>query len=389
MKNFSGIIEGLDITTKKYVDDGLAKKANLNGGNIFYNSQTFAGVDSDIGHSIIDTYFDAGDNQSTIFGVQHNGDADDSGKVLIGSNDGNNVELLLGNNAGTSGQVLTSQGAGKTPIWADVVKHGYTQLTNEDLNTITEVGWYRAGANNTCTHKPSGVSTFPFVLMVEKSTDQNIKQTLYPILNSAISLYESHIRYYTSSSWSTWSKQQTMGDGQTQTFSGRKTFGSGINLTSSLQVGGSAGTAGQVLTSTGAGTPQWQTPSGGGASPTDVQITGGNGYVLMPQGDSGKYTFIGYFDLGDTNQSFTMTIKNQGFSITLNEHDGADTTVYIELDRHSGSNAYTSSARLSVYIPGAEPAINTVNSIAATDDITLSFSLNSSYSLNGTEIRMV
>lgn len=127
----------------------------------------------------------------------------------------------------------------------------------------------------------------------------------------------------------------------------------------------------------------------GGASPTDVTITGGNGYILMPQGDSGKYTFIGTFDLGDTNQSFTMTIGNQTFSITLNEHDSADTMVYIELDIHYGSTQYNSSARLFVYIPGAEPAINKVYSIAATDDITLSFSLSSSYSLSGTEIRIV
>lgn len=140
----------------------------------------------------------------------------------------------------------------------DNSKHGYTQLTNENLNTITDVGWYRAASGNTCTNKPSGVSTFPFVLMVEKSTDQNIKQTLYPILNSAISFYESHIRYYTGSSWSTWSKQQTMGDGQTQTFSGRKTFSTGINITNSLQANGSSGTAGQFFSTQGSNkAPKW------------------------------------------------------------------------------------------------------------------------------------
>lgn len=98
--------------------NALNSKANLDGGNSFNNTQYFIGYDSDSDHAIIDCYFDAGDNNSTIFGVQHNGLADDSGKVLIGSGDGNNVELLLDGSAGTSGQVLTSQGAGKTPKWS-------------------------------------------------------------------------------------------------------------------------------------------------------------------------------------------------------------------------------------------------------------------------------
>lgn len=96
--------------------NALNSKANLNGGNDFYGVQVFCGGDPR-SNVIIDSYFTGGNNNSTIFGVEHNRLPDDSGKVLIGSGDENNVELLLSGAAGTSGQVLTSQGAGKTPIW--------------------------------------------------------------------------------------------------------------------------------------------------------------------------------------------------------------------------------------------------------------------------------
>ena len=96
--------------------NALNSKANLNGGNDFYGVQSFCGGDPE-SNVIIDSYFTGGNNNSTIFGVEHNRLPDDSGKVLIGSGDENNVELLLSGAAGTSGQVLTSQGAGKTPMW--------------------------------------------------------------------------------------------------------------------------------------------------------------------------------------------------------------------------------------------------------------------------------
>lgn len=50
MKNFSGITDNLDITTKKYVDDSLASKANLAGNNTFTGGQRITGADG--GYSI-------------------------------------------------------------------------------------------------------------------------------------------------------------------------------------------------------------------------------------------------------------------------------------------------------------------------------------------------
>lgn len=174
------------------------------------------------------------------------------------------ADICLDGNAGTAGQVLMSQGANVTPIWSDVTKHGYTELTNENLDTITEAGWYRAAQNNSCTNKPSGIYDYGFILFVEKGTDAHIKQTISYIAYAGNCYYETYSRqsFNAGSTWPVWLLLQPMSDTYPQTFSGRKTFSSGINLKSSLQVNGSNGTSGQVLTSTGSGTPEWKDISG-------------------------------------------------------------------------------------------------------------------------------
>ena len=110
------------VMSQKSITDELAKKAKIVGGNTFENTQYFSGYSADVNYdySIIDCFFGDGDNSATIFGVKHNADANDSGRVLIGADDGtnNSVEIQLNGNPGTSGQVLTSQGAGKTPVWS-------------------------------------------------------------------------------------------------------------------------------------------------------------------------------------------------------------------------------------------------------------------------------
>ena len=184
--------------------------------------------------------------------------------------DGINIKnsLQVEGSNGTSGQVLTSQGEGKTPIWADVSggssdnsKHGYTQLTNENLNTITEVGWYRAASDNTCTNKPSEFTSIPFVLEVEKSTDEYIKQTMYTTKNSSDAFSIRYVRFSIDSgnTWTSWGKTQTMSDNKIQTFSGLKQFSGGISVFySPLRFNSDAGSGGKVAMSQGATTsPKW------------------------------------------------------------------------------------------------------------------------------------
>ena len=232
------------VMSQKATTDELAKKANLNGGNTFSGAQTF---------------------KDFIEFVDSNGD----GVLSLGNNaifvdpeDRGLIPVSFSGSFGLSGQVLTSQGHNTTPIWEYVTKHGYTELTNENLDTITEAGWYRAASGNTCTNRPSRIlSTDPFVLEVEKSTDVYTKQTLYMTGNSGVYTTAIYFRMK-GSSWSAWQESALVYKGVDQTFSGRKTFSSGINLTNSLQVNGSSGTAGQVLTSTGSGTPEWKDISG-------------------------------------------------------------------------------------------------------------------------------
>lgn len=141
---------------------------------------------------------------------------------------------------------------------SDSSKHGYTQLTNENLNTITDVGWYCAASDNTCTNKPI-TTAVPFVLEIEKSADA-LKQTLYQTGNSEVTYYTSYVRYSldSGSTWKAWATQQTLSGNLAQTFSGRKTFSSGIGLGSSIYTNGSYGSSSQVLMSQGSSSsPKW------------------------------------------------------------------------------------------------------------------------------------
>ena len=83
MKNFSSITENLDITTKKYVDDGLAGKANLAGNNTFTGGQTITGANG--GYSInASGYIKGSWLQSSV--MQNYGS--NTGKVCVFDNSG-------------------------------------------------------------------------------------------------------------------------------------------------------------------------------------------------------------------------------------------------------------------------------------------------------------
>lgn len=339
MKNFSSITEKLDITTKKYVDDGLASKANLAGNNTFTGGQRITGADG--GYSInasgyvrgswlqssviqnkgsntgkVCVFDDAGwvyyrtpaEILSEAGGAKSSDIPDISGKAnLEGGNQFTGEQVITRNDAGVllnvtnaigdsffqidqnasnsdgciyigmdtaqtpisfdgdfglEGQALLSRGSEYTPMWGDITKHGYTQLTNERLSTIKEAGWYSAVANNTCADKPSAMGTDAFILIVEKEAANNIKQTCYKVVNAYDILASVYIRYISSTGGVSGWYPMTLVHSQSQTFSGRKTFSDGINLTGSLQINGSSGASGQVLTSNGDGVPVWKDMGG-------------------------------------------------------------------------------------------------------------------------------
>ena len=144
---------------------------------------------------------------------------------------------------------------------SDNSKHGYTELTNENLNTITEAGWYRAASNSTCANKPSAFASIPFILEVEKSADVYIKQTTYTTKNSSDAFSITYVRFSIDSgnTWTSWGKTQTMSDNKIQTFSGLKTFSGGIDVFySPLRFNSDAGSGGKFVMSQGATTsPKW------------------------------------------------------------------------------------------------------------------------------------
>ena len=239
------------VMSQKATTDELAKKANLNGGNTFKGGQEI--TRDDVG-TLLNVTNALGDS---FFQINQNASNPDGG-IFIGM-DTAQTPISFDGSFGLGGQALLSRGSGHTPTWGDITKHGYTQLTSENLNTITEEGWYRAAKGNTCTNKPSGIYDYGFTLVVEKGIDAHITQTISYLANSGDSYYKTYSRksITTGSTWTVWLLLQAMSDTYPQTFSGRKTFSSGINLTNSLQVGGSNGTSGQFLMSQGGSTPKW------------------------------------------------------------------------------------------------------------------------------------
>ena len=266
-----------------------------------------------------------------------------------GFDDGINLinSLQTNGDPGTAGQVLMSQGANTTPSWGDVTKHGYIELTNENLNTITEAGWYKAASGNTCTNRPSAVGSYAFILKVIKNGN-HIKQIIYPTRTEGYSLPDMYTEYVRisvlpSSTWLGWFESKEVMNSTDQSFTGRKTFSSGINLTSSLQVNGSSGAAGQVLTSTGTGTPQWTTPSSGGNSVASVvdltgSLIGGDAYFPFNNGEEGSFTGMIYCEYNASAGDFEFQINDQIFSCTPASQD---ITLRVTIDRFYNGYVYS------------------------------------------------
>lgn len=281
MKNFSKIVDNFDVTTKKYVDDGLAEKANsadlatvaTSGSyNDLSNKPTIPDVSGLMPKSggaftgnisVPETITFTGTTNpyikmttgGTAFYFQST-----SGQFGLGPTwdkathwDSNgNVTFPTTPKVGSSSLALVSD-------IPDTSKHGYTQLTNENLNTITEAGWYRAESGNSCTNKPFILPKPAFFLTVEKIGSGLITQTAYQAADSTSSYYQWYVRHSTDngSSWSGWKNQQSIDSRATQGFSGLKVF-EYIGVTNELQFGSDAGSNGQFAMSQGSSVaPKW------------------------------------------------------------------------------------------------------------------------------------
>lgn len=306
----------------------VSGKANLNGGNTFSGAQTFKDfiefVDSN-GDGVLSL------GNNAIF-------VDPEGRGLI--------PVSFSGDFGLSGQVLTSQGSNTTPIWEYVTKHGYTELTNEWIYKIKEPGWYRAAANNSCNDKPSPIGNSQFLLLVEQLSDGTIKQTCYRLdANVHEQMSTAYIRYINPTGGASGWYPMTLVHNASQTFSGRKTFSSGINLTNSLQVNGSSGTAGQVLTSTGTGAPQWKTPSGGsGAKTYSDYIYADDVTTIFGNNEYGNAFIFAASDSGQgIRQIYSIYVGGVKTDILTTDpaSDYVDQAVCINISRISGNTPYS------------------------------------------------
>ena len=234
-----------DLSNKPTIPD-VSGKANLTGGNTFTGKQTLNSPASD-GYSIDASGYVKG---SWLQATQTSNKGAGTGKVCVFDNNGWIYYR-------TPAEIVAEAGGGSS----DNSKHGYTELTNENLNTITEAGWYRAASNSTCANKPSAFTSIPFILEVEKSADVYIKQTTYTTKNSSDAFSTTYVRFSIDSgnTWTSWGKTQTMSDNKIQTFSGLKTFSGGIDVFySPLRFNSDAGSGGKFAMSQGATTsPKW------------------------------------------------------------------------------------------------------------------------------------
>lgn len=312
-------VSAVPATATSKPTNALNSKANLLGGNTFKGGQEITRDDTGTLLAVINNVGDS------FFQINQNANSSD-GSIFIGM-DTAQTPISFDGDFGLEGQALLSLGSENTPMWGDIAKHGYIELTNENLSTIKKVGWYRAAANNSCTAKPSPIGTNQFLLLVEQLSDGTTKQTCYRLdANVYEQLSTAYVRYINPNSGASGWYPMTLVHNASQTFLGRKTFSDGIELKNSLQVSGSSGTAGQVLTSTGAGTPQWKTPSSSGSSNVIVSIINiqGVSYTVFNNNEYGS--FIGVFDLETNEGNIKITIGSATYTIT-----GADSNLYCKI----------------------------------------------------------
>ena len=202
----------------------VSGKANLNGGNSWVGTQSFEG-------NVYATSIGVDDYESQT-GVFH---ADVYG-IKIGQQGNTNCPIELMDDAGTAGQVLTSQGAGKTPIWKELV----TLDTSQDIT-----------GNKTFTTSQSG--------------------------GPKIGIYNGRLSVRSSSTSEGGIIWDTPSDNIAADFTVDENgahLGLGVDAAADIVLNGDSGTAGQVLTSQGANmTPQWKSIPTYSLSGTTLTIT--------------------------------------------------------------------------------------------------------------------
>ncbi len=213
---------------------------------------------------------------------------------LVTANAGLNLNgitspILLNNVAGTAGQFLTSSGIGNTPIWTT------TNLLPTGTATDNTLRWNGTNWVETANVKSSSAG------LVTANAGVNLNGTTSPLqLNGSGGTSGQFLTSAGTGNTPTWTTGNLLANGtatdNTLRWNGTSwvetanvkssavglvTANAGVNLngtTSPLQANGSAGTSGQILTSTGTGsTPSWTTLTAG----TNITITPSGGVLTI------------------------------------------------------------------------------------------------------------
>lgn len=226
MKNFSGITDNLDITTKKYVDDGLASKANLAGNNTFTGGQTITGANG--GYSINASGYVRGSwLQSSV--IQNKGS--NTGKVCVFDDGGwiyyrTPTEIVAEAGGGGSTEVVQTTGTSPTSVMSQ-------KATTDELAKKANL----EGANEFI----DGTNTFRDIDGTTQISGSQILLKATGVMGSA--------------------SLSVRTDNNNEVFKVESDSENGvIHLNKMISLNGDMGTAGQVLTSQGTGeTPTWTT----------------------------------------------------------------------------------------------------------------------------------
>lgn len=104
--------------------------------------------------------------------------------------------------SGGTAQNISVKGLGTAAYKAETNFAVSKELTNEDLNSVTEPGFYNAGGSNTCANKPSGVGAFGLEV-VHTAAGSYYYQILNP--NGSTSFYR---RICNNGTWSNWAQDK-------------------------------------------------------------------------------------------------------------------------------------------------------------------------------------
>lgn len=211
---------------------------------------------------------------------------------------------LAGPNYGSAGQVLTSQGAGSAPVWSSVSADAVNATATVAAVQTTTSGIYggltSSGSNPTFNFINSGASVNTRVMYQRLQNtgifdmgfmlDSGLSATSFMTVSRSTGSVNANAITFSATSF-TVNAAATVSNisvsGSTKATNGlylaaTNTVGISTNGTDSLLInangalglgGANYGTAGQVLTSNGTGTPTWQTPA---ATSTSLSATGSN-----------------------------------------------------------------------------------------------------------------